>query len=408
MGRTRSVAILGWVFGAVSVVVAAGNVDSPVVEAIPSPAGESTGQPRLAVDQRGTFVLTWQQKDQDGEAKLLFATREVDSWSKPRQISSGKNWFVNWADFPAAAALSDGSLVAHWLAKSGPGTYAYDIFVSRSSADRKTWSQPIRPHRDRTRTEHGFLSFIPWEDGRVGMVWLDGREMSGEAHDGKSGSMTLRYASLDQGGQLGDEAQLDDRVCECCQTSAARTSSGAVVVYRDRSREEIRDISVVVLSASGWTEPRTISRDGWKIEGCPVNGPSVSASGDRVAVAWFSMPEGEPKVQVAFSDDGGRHFQPAFRIDSGTPVGRIDTEMLDDGSLLVGLIERVQKRPEIRLRRVRANGTVDLDLKVSDSVGTRSAGFPTLARRGDEVLVAWTDVKSGSRVKMARVRLGTP
>jgi hypothetical protein len=35
-------------------------------------------------------------------------------------------------------ALPDGSLAAHWLVKSGSGTYAYDVNISRSFDGGKT------------------------------------------------------------------------------------------------------------------------------------------------------------------------------------------------------------------------------------------------------------------------------
>ena len=50
---------------------------------------------------------------------------------------------------------------------------------------------------------------------------------------------------------------------------------GPVAVYRDRSPEEIRDISVVRLVDGVWTEPAPVHADNWMIEGCPVNGPAT-------------------------------------------------------------------------------------------------------------------------------------
>ena len=74
------------------------------------------------------------------------------------------------------------------------------------------------PHRDNTQTEHGFVSLIPLSDGRLGAVWLDGRNMKNmketEEHAPASESMTLRYAAIDADGKLSDETQLDERVCE--------------------------------------------------------------------------------------------------------------------------------------------------------------------------------------------------
>ena len=95
------------------------------------------------------------------------------------------------------------------------------------------------PHRDNTQTEHGFVSLIPLPDGRLGAVWLDGRNMKDmkdtDEHAPSPESMTLRYAIVDAEGNLSDESELDERVCECCQTSATVTSDGPIAVYRDRS-----------------------------------------------------------------------------------------------------------------------------------------------------------------------------
>jgi hypothetical protein len=84
-----------------------------------------------------------------------------NGWSEAQTVSQGENWFVNWADFPSVVDLKDGSLTAHWLVKSGSSTYAYDVSILRSKDGGKSWSKPIVPHRDNTKTEHGFVSLIP-------------------------------------------------------------------------------------------------------------------------------------------------------------------------------------------------------------------------------------------------------
>ena len=122
---------------------------------IPSPAPPGSAQPNLVTAPDGHLYLSWLEPRADSGVRLRFAVREGTGWSAPRTIAEGRNWFVNWADFPSMAALPDGSLAAHWLVRSGDGTYAYDVHLSRSFDGGATWSTPRTPHRDGTPTGRG-------------------------------------------------------------------------------------------------------------------------------------------------------------------------------------------------------------------------------------------------------------
>ena len=317
-----------------------------------SPAASGSGQPNLAISPDGRVQLSWIERLGEGKFSLRFSTMEKGGWSAPRTIAEGANWFVNWADFPSMVALPDGSLAAHWLVKSGPGTYAYDVNISRSFDGGKTWSKSFVPHRDGTQTEHGFVSLLAAKDGSLAAVWLDGREMKGHEAGHGHGNMTLRYVKIKRDGELADEAVLDAKVCECCQTSAATTADGPIIVYRDRSDREIRDISVIRLKDGKWSQPRLVAQDGWQINGCPVNGPAIAASGRRVAVAWFTGAANTQRVKLAFSGDSGEIFGEPVTVDDGSPVGRVDVVLLDDGSAIVCWLEKLPSGGEIRARRV--------------------------------------------------------
>lgn len=389
-----SLALSGWLLAAA--------VFAQVRE-LPAPAGPSSGQPNLAVSPMGRVYLSWIERLGEGRFSLRFAVKEKDGWSAPRVIAEGANWFVNWADFPSLIVLPDGSLAAHWLVKNGPGTFDYEVTIARSFDDGKTWGKPFVPHRDGKQTEHGFVSLFAAQDGSLAAVWLDGREMKPGAggHDHGHGDMTLRYVKIKRDGTLTDEAVLDTRVCECCQTSAAMTAEGPVVVYRDRSEQEMRDISIVRLRDGQWSQPRSVFADNWQINGCPVNGPAVAAAGHRVAVAWFSAVNNKPRVKLAFSNDAGASFGAPVTVDDGDPAGRVDTLLLDDGSALVCWLEKLPEGGAVRMRRITPAGKLEEAITVAPSGTARSNGFPQMVRAGDELIFAW----AGGRVFTATLAL---
>ena len=358
---------------------------------IESPAAPGSGLPNFFVTPGGTVLLSWVEPGAEKQSALRFARLDGEAWAAPQTIAEGDDWFINWADFPSIVALGDSALAAHMLVKSGPDTYAYDVQITQSLDGGQTWSPPVKPHRDGTLSEHGFVAMLPTHDGRLLATWLDGRNTGG-GHDGHGGgAMTLRAATLGPDGALADEVELDGRVCDCCQTSAARTAHGAVVAYRDRSDREIRDIAVVRLDENGWSTPRVVYEDGWEIAGCPVNGPAVAADNARVAVAWFTAAADTPRVRVALSEDGGQTFGPATTVDDGEPIGRVDVTLLPDGGVLVSWVEKTSSGAAIRVRRIHPDGTREASATVAPTSPKRASGFPQLARRGTDLYIAWTN-----------------
>lgn len=371
------------------------------VRAIETPAGERSGEPFVTIDPAGALLLTWLQRADKG-ATLWFARKAGETWSVPAAIVESDALFVNWADFPSTSVDNAGTLVAHWLQKSGSGAYAYDVRLA-SSRDGRVWSRPIIAHDDGTETEHGFVSILPHPDGaRFAIVWLDGRNMKESSGGHGEGSMTLRYAALDPATmKLSDEALLDDRTCECCQTSMAMTPRGPVVAYRDRSDGEIRDIAIVRWMGDKWSAPTIIHPDGWEINGCPVNGPQIAASGDRVAVAWFTAAGNEPRVQVAFSDDGGATFASPVRVDDGKAVGRVDVLLHSSGAAVVTWLEEAGKVAIVRARLIGRDGWRSDTIEIARTESSRSSGVPRIASDGRSVYFTWTEPGAASRVRVA-------
>jgi len=377
---------------------------------IDSPAGPNSGEPNLFTANDGKIYLSWIEETPGNQHALRFSVRQQDGWSAPTTISEGKDWFVNWADFPSLAVLNEKSLVAQWLTKNADEKYAYDVKLALSNDGGKSWGGAITPHRDETATEHGFVSLLPISDDDFLVVWLDGRNFSPSSegyagHGEPTNKMMLMATMIDTTSELSEEILLDPRVCECCQTSAALTSDGVVIAYRDRSADEIRDIGIVRFQKGQWLEPKIIHNDGWKIEGCPVNGPAVDAIGERVAVAWYTGANEASRVNVIFSNDGGESFGVPIQADDGNPIGRVDVMLLPDGAALVCWLEQDGESGEIRARRVSTDGARGSSLTIAETTTQRASGFPRMARNDEEIVFAWTDDGDPSQVRTASTKI---
>ncbi|MEK6783448.1 MAG: sialidase family protein [Bacteroidota bacterium] len=380
------------------------------IHSIPSPSKPNSAEPFLFTDKDSTVYLTWIEKG-EGKSILKFSSLEDDKWTEPITIASGNSWFVNWADYPMIAANGQ-QLVAHFLDKSGESTYAYDVKLTTSADKGKTWSDPFVLHDDKKQAEHGFVTLLPYGENFF-VTWLDGRNtfMEGmeeiDHHEGHharlpdgQGSMSLRAAIIDARGNKINEWELDNKTCDCCQTTAAITTNGPIVIYRDRSDEEIRDISIVRLIDGQWTAPKAIHNDNWKITGCPVNGPRVVVEGNNLAAAWFSAASDTAHVNVIFSTDGGATFGKAIRIDEGGTIGRVDIAMIDDKSVMVSWMEGTM----IKVAKVHPDGTIEPSLIVAASSESRSSGFPQMTKSGNQLIFAWTD-DNEKNIKLASINL---
>jgi len=358
--------------------------------------------------------MSWLEPRSRGGHVLRVARLIGHRWNTPLIAAEGDSFFVNWADRPGIVALGEGCLAAHWRVKSDPDGYSYDIRVAFSGDKGRTWSYPVCPHRDATATEHGFVTLLPEDDG-VRAIWLDGRnsaairEKQGLPAHGEhevDADMTVRTALIHLDGALTDEVVLDGRACDCCPTAAVQTMTGTLVAYRDRGPDEVRDIALVRRAVGSWGEPRRLHDDGWKIPGCPVNGPALAADDDLVAAAWYSEAADSARVLVAFSRDGGRNFGEPVRVDEGAPLGRVDVVLLEDRSALVLWLESRGKDAAILARRVSPHGVRTAALTITETSPRRASGYPRVIHDERRVIIAWTEAGSPSRVHVAEAMAG--
>jgi hypothetical protein len=221
--------------------------------------------------------------------------------------------------------------------------------------------------------------------------------------------MQLRFAHVDYEGQVSAERILDERVCECCPTALSPLpGGGAVLVYRDRGADETRDFAYVYCTDSSldrWSSPRPVHEDGWRVEGCPVNGAALAAHGEELAVAWFTMGrDATPRVLCAWWDPERAAFGAPRTLGEGQVLGRISAAMLPSGELAVTWLESREGADVAEWRlSVSARDSKDDDSQaLCEAHASRASGISALHAVGGELLFSHTDVV-GRKVRALRL-----
>lgn len=389
MGMAGSLAFAATIF-------AAAAAPAPTLERVQSPAVSAGAMAPRLVRLGSSLGLSWVESPAEGARRLRFARFEKGAWTEPATITESRILIANWADTPSVIGAGDGALIASWAEQHGEDAHASDVVLGRSTDNGKTWQRLGLVNDDGTATEHGFTTLLPDDKGAL-VAWLDGRQAA------SAGPMTLRAG---RAGKTVQSSVLDPRVCDCCGTASALTSSGPVIVYRDRTETEVRDIAIVRRVQGKWTEPAVIHADGWSIPGCPVNGPAVAAQGKTVVVAWYTYAESQPRVKASFSKDSGATFGDAIEIDAPrgaiAPIGRVDVSLDDRGFALVSWMTSNREAGELLARQVSSDGKRGAVVPIARSESGRQAGFPRQLRDAKDVLFAWTEPTG---VQLARLGL---
>ncbi len=353
------------------------------------PAAANAFAPHLATSGEA-IVATWIEPlpgASEARHRVAFSSFGAAGWSPPTTIVESSQLFANWADRPGIAQSGDGSLLAWWLEKLGGGSYAYGIRLARSLDRGATWRALGWLQDDASESEHGFVSMVGEGDG-TRAFWLDGRATLG------GGAMGLRSTWI--GEAVAPSVVIDASVCDCCPTASVATATGAAVAYRDRTADELREIWLARLASGTGTDQLPVSRDGWKIAGCPVNGPAIAAVGGRLVAAWYGAPDDRGRVAVAWSDAAGAVFAPPIVVDGESPLGRVALTQLDSTSAVLVWLGRREGLAEVRLARLGEEGEVGAALVLGTTSAGRQSGVPAVAALPDgRLLVVWTEAASG-------------
>mgnify|MGYP001166778436 CR=1 FL=1 len=364
------------------------NSNDIIIEEISFLYNNNNAQPSL-VSNKGNLSLTWISSDDDMNASLNFRQFKNEGWTNPLRLASGTDWFVNWADFPTHA-VSGNQVLTSYLKKSASGKYTYDVFLSLHNLSGEKVKEDFILNTDGFKAEHGFVSITANESEGFLITWLDGRNTVEKDENGDQRPMTIRFAEITKVGDIINETELDSSVCDCCQTSMTFTNKGPLVVYRDRTEEEVRDIYVTRNIDDVWENPIPVHNDGWVIYGCPVNGPKVVSNSNNIAISWFTVSNGIPKVNLSFSESYGSSFGNPIKINDLGAIGRVDTAFLNEKEVIVSYMEGDDDGTYLRIKKVSMDGTISKPITISIIDGGRSTGVPQLEIHDDEIFIVWT------------------
>ena len=167
-----------------------------------------------------------------------------------------------------------------------------------------------------------------------------------------------------------------------------------MVVFRDRSEAEIRDIGAIRRVGERWSSTEPVGDDEWTIPGCPVNGPAVSAQNEAVVLAWFTAASDQPTVRIAFSRDSGETFDPVMDLDRAKPLGRVGVVLETPERAVVSWLTLEGEEAELRLQRITATGERSEPVVLATTRPTRASGRPQMIRVGERLYVGWVEIST--------------
>ena len=389
---------------AVVCLTACTHKDKVVISPLANPAAPGSITPNETQIATGQVLLSWLEPANDGLA-LRYAVRGADGWSEPRTVVARNN-FDKYAEAPPwVLSLPDHSLLSVWAEKLPKGKSKWEgnyLYTSASSDDGKTWTQPVIVHSDRTNGEHSFASLAIQDSSHAAIVWLDSRD-----YDVRH-TYRLMSAVISSSGTVSDEQTVDDDVCTCCPTGLVKTETGLVAAYRNHTKEEIRDIYTVRQESGKWQAGKAINeKDGWHINGCPVNGGALAQRQNEVAAVWYTGIEEKASLQVAFSKDGGATFPVVRTIDSSRensqPLGRPAIALLSSGNALITWITHENGTSHLVAAQVNSQGSERQREELSQG-NTDSLGYPRMQLIGKDALLSWGGAGESKKVNTALLR----
>lgn len=344
----------------------------------------------LTNDAQNNLFISWAETDPGNQQKHFYMAafdKSTGGFLPGLAIPVEQNVALHEEGMPKLAIKSDGTMIVVYETANPTekNKFAGNIKFVVSSDKGRSWTRPEYLHQDTTTGKsHSFAAITRLADGEIGACWLD----ASVTRNGRG--RPVKFAKTSAANIFTSERIIDSVACECCRLGINSASNGGVAIaFRDIIRDSIRDLSVITSKDNGqnFTDARSFSTDGWVIDGCPHNGPSVCLDEQNTYVAWFT---GSERKGVYFGELNDQMQLIRKRLVSAQ--GRfIQLCQLLNGTCVLAFNEsRVDA--SIHYNKIILNKIVNGQVFSLEIDGPKSsAGYPVVkALSLDQVMVAWS------------------
>jgi hypothetical protein len=386
--------------------------------------GRASSTPYVA--STGDFVaVAWSASEEGGATDLFVAVSEDGggSFSPPVRVNDVPDDVNVYGEQPPRVALGSGApppVYITWTSADREKELSFLRF-SRSLDGGKTFEPAATLHAPNLPGSRGWHSLTVSPSGQVQSVWLDARPLHAgslfdrvlpiaHAHEHEA-HMGLYHLVWD-GGTPPEAQRLFEPVCECCKTAMAVGRDGSVyAAWRHIYEDNYRDIAFAVSrDGARFGEAVRVNEDGWQINGCPDDGPSMVVDGsNRVHLIWPTLVHEKTDMGIfhASTADGV-----AFSERSPLPgAGGMDPShpqlSLDGSGRLAAVWDEMvgNQRRVVMTRAVPAGDRTPVWSEpelLDEGADGSSATYPVVAASGSGVLVAWTSQAGDESVVRVR------
>ncbi|MEZ5351405.1 MAG: sialidase family protein [Bryobacteraceae bacterium] len=332
-----------------------------------------------------------------------------DSFEDPVRVNDVENEVSSHGESsPQMVIRSRGEFYVAWQSRRTPDKSV--LRFARSNG----WGESFVPAIDvdpEGPSSQSFFTMNVAPNGAIYVAWLDGRER-GKGRPGTSAVYIAR--STDKGATFAPPVRIALDVCPCCRPNIAFSSKGKVyVAWRGVLDGNVRDVFVASSSDQGatWSASARVAEDQWAINGCPHSGGAMATVGERLFISWYTVRDKQPRLYLAWSDDGGATFSQRTDV-SGESVLDPNHPVLANTGDRIALIFQARDATQgdgwgpldAYYREFDAQGTLSPLAKLGHAEA--SVVYPAFAFESPgRLFIAWTESgKEGKSVVMMRGR----